>query len=280
MNKLHIKILSVITVIILFNFAVTSYSVSQGNNKTGTSDETILRTDSKGNIIGGNKKDWSYSEKNYAEILNSENLFVGPNEKSKTPKPVSNGFVYEIIGSKLILTWFTAKGVMTKGFNIERSVIDTANKQSDWSDIGYVNGRGNSKKKYNYRFIEKNLKKGKYLYRLKMEMPDGNFEYVNLNGEVNWVNFPESTELYPVYPNPVSDVFNIRFFLPVKDEVSLFFLNGKDTLYLLKKKDLAQGFYMMKLNNKTYKFQNEIKTLYLVRRSIIRKVYSGDIQFK
>ncbi|MBK9331861.1 MAG: hypothetical protein IPM96_05500 [Ignavibacteria bacterium] len=270
----------VITVIILFNFVYTSFSVSQEKNTPGASDDTILRTDSKGNVLDGDKKDWSYSEKNYPEILKSEKFFVRPYDDLKTPKPVSNGFIYEIIGSKLVLTWFTAKGVITKGFNIERSEIDSADKQSEWSDVGYVKGRGNAKNKNNYRFIDKNIKKGKYLYRLKMEMQGGNFEYVNLNGAVNWLNFPQLTELYPVYPNPVSDAFTIRFFLPVKDEVSLFFFNGKDTLYLIKRKDLAQGFYMMKLNNSAYKFQNEIRTLYLVRRSIIRKVYSGDIQFK
>jgi len=280
MINFKFKMFPVITVIILFNFVYTSSSVAQEKNDPGASDETILKTDSKGNILGGDKKDWSYSEKNYPEILKSENIFVRPFEKSKIPAPVSNGFVYEIIGNKLVLTWFTAKGVMPKGFNIERSILDSADKQSEWSDIGYVKGKANAKNKNSYRFIDKNIKKGKYLYRLKMEMPGGNFEYVNLNGPVNWMNFPETTEFYPVYPNPVSDVINIRFFLPVKDEVSLFFLNGKDTLYLLKRKDLAQGFYIMKPDKSVHKFQNEIKTLYFVRKSIIRKVYSGDIKFK
>ncbi|HRI85418.1 MAG TPA: hypothetical protein PK536_08225 [Ignavibacteria bacterium] len=279
MIDIYYKFIFVTAVLISVNFVFTSHSVSQEKNNPVSSDESILRTDSKGNILGGNKKDWSYSEKNYPEILKSEKFFVRPYDTTKAPAPISNGFVYEIIGSKLVLTWFTAKGVNVKGFTVERSVLDSSDKQSDWSEIGYIKGKANAKNKNSYRFIDNNLKKGIYYYRLKMEMQGGNFEYVNLNGKVNWLNFPQTTELYPVFPNPVTDVFTIRFFLPVKDEVSLYFLNGKDTVYLIKRKDLAQGFYIMKPSKSTFKFQNEIRTLHLVRRSIIRKVYSGNVQF-
>ncbi|MBK8551919.1 MAG: hypothetical protein IPL53_12960 [Ignavibacteria bacterium] len=116
------------------------------------------------------------------------------------------------------------------------------------------------------------------IYRLK-HYSNGEFNYHNLNNFVAITNYKKDFEFYPVYPNPVSDKFKVRVFLSGKDTVSLYFLNGKDTTYILNHEPQERGFYKLTVYKKSLGFENEIKRLYINCKSCDKKKNFGDIQF-
>jgi len=276
-NLKHITtyILIFITVFIFSNENV--YSQKKTDDKK--TDESILITDNQGNILDGDKKDWTYNDKTYNKINAVENLFVNPVKDTDPKNPPLWMVRHEIIGNKLILKWDTPKGFTCKGFSVERREIKSDNSKSEWAEIDYVKGVKSAPKVSKYTSIDKKLKEGKYSFRLRMDMNDGTSKYLNLKEEINWMEFPTTLQFYPVFPNPVKEKFNIRFFLPSNDEISIFFINGNDTVYVMKKLQLGQGFYVKSLDKNTFKYFNEVKKIYLTRKSMKRKEYTGDIKF-
>lgn len=273
----------IITYIFIFSaviFLSSKNVYSQKKTDDKKTDESILITDKQGNILEGDKKDWTYNDKTYNKINSIENLFVNPVKDTDPKNPPLWIIRYEIIGNKLILKWDTPKGFTCKGFAVERKEIKADSTESDWIEIDYVKGIKNPKKRSMYSSIDKKLKEGNFNYRLRMDMNDGTSKYMNLKEEVIWMNFPTTLQFYPVYPNPVKEKFNVRFFLPSNDEISIFFINGTDTVYVMKKIKLGQGFYEKSLDKNTFKYYNEVKRIYLTRKSMRRKEYTGDIKFE
>ncbi|MBS1518266.1 MAG: hypothetical protein JSS91_09290 [Bacteroidetes bacterium] len=262
-----------------FFFVLRSDSFSQNSRDQKNSGESILVTDSRGNILSGDKTDWNYSDKNYNELTGNEDLFKAPHTKKDVAVPEGQQLTYEIIGDKLLLKWSSAKGISFKGFAVEKAEVISGKENLNWTEIGYIKGSKNTNRINRYSYIDKKMKKGKYHYRLKTESTDGSSGYLNLNGEVNWMDYPSTFQFYPVYPNPVNDSFYVRFFVPVKDEVSLFFLKGNDTLYLINNESQTQGFYILRLSKSNFGFSNEVIRLYMVIKSFRKKEYYGDIKF-
>jgi hypothetical protein len=73
-------------------------------------------------------------------------------------------------GEEQYLLWTTQSETQNKGWEIERS-----SDAKTWSNIGFVEGFGNSSQKLDYHFELKEF--GKYYYRLKQIDFDGHFEY-------------------------------------------------------------------------------------------------------
>lgn len=278
-------IIAFIIIFSVFIFFSSKNIYSQKKTDDEKTDESILITDSKGNILDGDKKDWTYNERTYNKINAIENLFVNPVKDTDPKNPPDWKLIYEIIGNKLILKWNTPKGFTCKGFAVERMEIKpdsskSDNTESDWAEIDYVIGKKTAPATSKYSSIDKKLKEGKYKFRIRMDMNDGTSKYLNLNEDVFWMDFPTTLQFYPVYPNPVKEKFNVRFFLPANDVISVFFLNGKDTVYVINKLPLGQGFYEKSLDKNVFKYYNEVKRIYLTRKSMKRKEYTGDIKFE
>ncbi|HQY51232.1 MAG TPA: hypothetical protein PLD63_02555 [Ignavibacteria bacterium] len=248
-------------------------------NEINQTDGNILITDNNGYILSGDKTDWSFSYKKYNDLISDEYLYKRPRLMSDVLIPFLESIYFEIIDNELILTWNTSKEINCKGFVIERAEVVSDETDKNWKKIGYEKGHNNSDELNKYSFVDEKLKKGRFQYRLKQESYDGSFEYFNLSEEVIWMDFPDKFQFYPVYPNPVTDSFKVRFFLPEKDEIRLFFLNGNDTLYLLNNELQNQGFYKMEIDKNSLGFNNEVKRLYIVRNKFKKKVYYGDIRF-
>ncbi|MCY7362944.1 MAG: hypothetical protein LH629_12900, partial [Ignavibacteria bacterium] len=109
-------------------------------------------------------------------------------------------FSSSISGNNVNLNWTTSSEINNAGFDVERSNVNsqTAN---EWMKIGYVKGNGSVSTLQNYIFTDRFLNSGKYKYRLKQIDFNGNFEYFNLNSDVE-IGTPNEFSLSQNYPNP------------------------------------------------------------------------------
>ena len=141
------------------------------------------------------------------------------------------------------LNWATSTETNNSGFEIERSVLN-----GSWSKIGNVAGNGTTNSASSYSFTDRNLASGNYSYRLKQIDFNGNFEYFNLNNEVN-IGIPAQFELSQNYPNPFNPSTSINFDLPTDGKVSirLFDMSGKEVAVLVNEVKTA-GYYSVNFN--------------------------------
>ena len=118
-------------------------------------------------------------------------------------------------GTEIKLTWRTDNEVNNYGFNIENSINN-----GDWSNIGFIEGYGNSNSPKYYDFSDGNINSaGEYHYRLKQVDNDGTFEYSDVITVL--VSTPINFYLSQNYPNPFNPSTKIDFSLPEKQMVSL-----------------------------------------------------------
>ncbi len=98
-----------------------------------------------------------------------------------------------------LLTWQTASETNNKGFDIERS-SDGRN----FTNIGFVAGKGTTNKTQAYRFEDNTSNSDIAYYRLKQLDLDGQFEYSKVVSVSQHDN-----NVVSVFPNPSKGVFNI-----------------------------------------------------------------------
>jgi hypothetical protein len=113
------------------------------------------------------------------------------------------------------LSWITTQEVNNSGFDVERSQLN-----NEWSKVGYVNGRGTMSEPNQYSFVDRELQPGKYYYRLKQVDFNGNYEYHNLNNEVDIIS-PNKFIVSQNYPNPFNPETKIDFELPFNGNVNI-----------------------------------------------------------
>jgi len=104
--------------------------------------------------------------------------------------------------SEVLLSWASETERDNRGFEVER-MFDY---ETDFSQIDFVQGQGNSSTANYYSYTDYNSYENTTYYRLQQVDFNGDFEY----SEVRAVN--NSSELdVTVFPNPASDFVNIRF---------------------------------------------------------------------
>jgi hypothetical protein len=171
-----------------------------------------------------------------------DEIFVGTDWGTVLPVELSS-FTSSTDRNNVNLNWSTAFERNNNGFEIERSSAS-----GQWSKIGFVNGNGTSLASNNYSFTDRGLNSGNYNYRLKQIDLNGNFEYFNLNNEVN-IGAPVSFSLSQNYPNPFNPSTTINFDLPYDSKVSLkvYDMSGKEAANLLNENKTA-GYYSVNFN--------------------------------
>lgn len=99
-----------------------------------------------------------------------------------------------------------------------------------------------------YTFMDKKLGTGKYNYRLKQFDLNGNFEFFELNGEVE-IGIPTKFNLSQNYPNPFNPSSKIDFDLPYDCIVNivLYDITGKQVKTLLNETKNA-GYHTIHFN--------------------------------
>ncbi len=95
------------------------------------------------------------------------------------------------------LDWRTASESNNKGWTIERRVVD-----GEWSDLGFVAGRGTTLEDNGYQFVDGNTVSGEtYDYRLRQMDFDGSTDYSPVF-RIMVTPTPTATRMLPNYPNP------------------------------------------------------------------------------
>ena len=149
-----------------------------------------------------------------APNLKTDEIFIGNSWSGVLPVEM-NSFSSFVIGRDVTLFWSSDKEINNAGFDIER-----ATEPGSWCRVGFVRGYGNSNTVNYYSYTDKGLPTGKYFYRLKQTDLNGNFEYFNLNNEVN-IGIPVKFDLSQNYPNPFNPSTNLEFGIPDLGFVSL-----------------------------------------------------------
>jgi len=155
------------------------------------------------------------------------NTFDGLGSPSPLPVELSS-FSAIILDEGVKLNWQTVTEVNNYGFEVERLQDYEIEKLQDWTNIGFVQGHGNSNSPKNYSFLDETVLRGKYSYRLKQIDTDGQFEY----SKIIYVdlNSPAELELSQNYPNPFNPTTTIKFTLSESQnaQVKVFDLLGNE----------------------------------------------------
>lgn len=113
------------------------------------------------------------------------------------------------------LSWMTVTELNNSGFNVERKTQNT-----DWVNIGFVDGHGTTTEAQSYSYVDKNLSSGSYSYRLKQVNFDGSFTYHQLS-EIVEISSISAFILSQNYPNPFNPATMISYQIPKEGQVSL-----------------------------------------------------------
>lgn len=116
------------------------------------------------------------------------------------------------------LRWSTATELNNYGFEFERRLIRAHDSQftiyeSQWRNVGFVQGSGTTSSPREYSFTDKLTAPGRYAYRLRQVDFDGTFAYSHA-AEVEAGLAPKELVLGSNYPNPFNPTTNIEFTLP------------------------------------------------------------------
>ncbi|MEM1093376.1 MAG: choice-of-anchor Q domain-containing protein [Bacteroidota bacterium] len=109
--------------------------------------------------------------------------------------------------SRVLLSWKTASETNNAGFAVEQLVEDDF--ESQWSEVGFVNGQGTTLEAQRYVFSLDDLEVGRYQFRLKQVDFDGTTEY-SPEVEVT-VELAERFVLHAAYPNPFTTQTTLQF---------------------------------------------------------------------
>ncbi|HRE41130.1 MAG TPA: T9SS type A sorting domain-containing protein [Ignavibacteria bacterium] len=172
---------------------------------------------------------------------------------SDSPLPVElDGFVASTIKNEVILDWVTNHELNNSHFVVERvKLVGNINKYNAvYTELGSVNGSGNSNNIIRYKYNDKNVPSGKYAYRLKQVDYNGNFQFYVMEADVI-VGTPSKFSLSQNYPNPFNPTTKINFELATDSKVTLkiYDINGKEIATLIDGNRQA-GYYTSEFDGK------------------------------
>lgn len=146
------------------------------------------------------------------------------------------------------LYWSTASEHDNSHFTIERS-----DKGIEFTEIGTVQGQGNSSTNIDYTFTDYSPINKRNYYRLKQVDFSGDYSYSNVIVLENTLD-----QVYSVYPNPAKDRFTIESknkisFMHLYNNVGQNIINecsisGDDHLKHISIRDLPHGMYFLETN--------------------------------
>jgi len=165
-------------------------------------------------------------------------------------------FIVKKESRRVVLNWITSSEHNNQGFEIQRSKEGT-----DWTGIGFVNGRGNSDLEQMYNFYDDSPGIGKNYYRLKQIDFDHKFTF----SETRLAIFSRNNIL--VYPTPTTGLVTIELndskllgsFATLSDQ------QGRKVMSVIMTKmkqqisvsSLADGIYFLSTEEGTFKIVKE-----------------------
>ncbi len=154
-------------------------------------------------------------------------------------------FTSSVKDNEVTLNWSTAWEINNSGFEIYRKSAY----EKEWKNLGFVKGNNNKQSQSDYSFKDKINGNGKFCYRLKQIDYNGNFEYFNLNNDVE-LNNPNKFSLSQNYPNPFNPVTMIDYRIPsdMNVTIAVFDISGKLVKNILNNEMKSAGFYSVEFN--------------------------------
>jgi len=211
------------------------------------------------------------------DIFDNESGFSNTVEIETTPIPVElSAFTARIDMNNVILEWGTASESNNYGFEIQRC----QNEIKLFQKIGFVNGNGTTTTPNKYSFIDKDLSKNQYQYRLKQIDYNGDFEFSKVI-EIS-VGPIEEFRLYQNYPNPFNPTTTILYSLPQSCHVELkiYNVNGQEVYKLVDEFQVAgqhnvkwdsSDFHTAKISSGVYYYRIKALSYTKLRRMILLK---------
>jgi len=151
------------------------------------------------------------------------------------------------------LDWSTSVETNSLGFGVERSYDG-----SNFTQIGYVAGAGNSSVQQNYSFTDPDMAQSSNYYRLKLMASDSSFQYSNTilvtssaDGFFKVLNNPFTNQLSIQLTTPSAGSIDIRLFDIIGKEMyhSTAAANTSSLINLdLSQKNLSPGVYILEVN--------------------------------
>lgn len=187
----------------------------------------------------------TYSGDTIIAHVNSFSEFIFGSDTNPLPVELIS-FTSLVNANSVELNWSTEFEQNNSGFDIERQII---NGSDSWIKIANVQGNGNSNEPKNYTYTDNGLQTGKYSYRLKQMDYNGNFEYFNLDSEVE-VGVPKDFALSQNYPNPFNPVTKINYDIPKDGKVNLIIydVTGREVAALVNNELQPAGYYTITFN--------------------------------
>ena len=128
------------------------------------------------------------------------------------------------------LSWTTETEKNGSLFEIEKSVNGKS-----WAKLGEVTAKGNTTRRENYSFMDKNPSATNY-YRLKMVDRDGSYEY----SKIVSANNGKSTVMN-LFPNPVQERLNLNIESQDINEVNIQVINMNGQVVLVSKNTIGRS---------------------------------------
>ena len=178
-----------------------------------------------------------------------------------------NSFTSNVSGRQVELNWETKTEVNSSKFEIERAFESSKDAAATWVSVGVVQATGSSNSPKKYSFTEKDLKAGKYQYRLKMIDNDGSYKYSS--AVETEILLPKGFELNQNYPNPFNPSTVIDYQVPVDANVILEVYNvtGQKVVELVNREQTA-GYYSVSFGSSSNKLASGV---YIYRISATEK---------
>ncbi len=202
-------------------------------------------------ILDNSNTEFSYIVKisgdyNYLSVFNSEIMKGTIHAYTLLPVELSD-FVATTIKNEVILDWTTVGETNNDRFEIQRINI-TDMKIDDPSilpflTVGHLSGNGTTNNLKTYKFRDRDLQTGVYMYRLKQIDFNSNYIYHVLDERVE-IGVPAKFSLSQNYPNPFNPVTKINFEIPENGQVklSVYDVNGKLVNTLINE-ELSAGYH-------------------------------------
>jgi hypothetical protein len=212
------------------NKAMVYYSTNSGTNFQSIGDSTVVSSDPR--II----------------TVTTTQFSIWTVGSANAPLPVRlQSFNFVLNSRDVKLNWITSSEMNNAGFEIQRTLSSIAF-NDDWKNIGFVKGSGTKITPTEYSFTDFKLNTGKYKYRLKQIDFNGNYNFYNLDGNVE-IGTPAVFELSQNYPNPFNPSTKIKFNLPLRRGVGGMITTLKiynslgQEIQTLVNESLSPGFY-------------------------------------
>lgn len=155
-------------------------------------------------------------------------------------------FYGQAADNSVVLRWSTSTETNNKGFDIEK-IYEADYNSGVWVNAAFISGNGTTTSPQDYSFYDRDVKPGKYIYRLKQIDFDGTSDY---SREVEVIVTPPAEyTLYQNYPNPFNPSTTIEFSLPTKSDVTITLFNSLgEKVKMLYSQVTEKGFHSVQFN--------------------------------